>query len=281
MASSSLRRIAETKERKEVNVKRSRGKGKTRAATIHKQPPCELTEEERIEQELQKLYSTSFLHSASFYYGLPNGNIVRLNCYELGTEEYMIDAAVQQLRNSNAIVFGFDVTSAESFTYFDFLVPKMKQLVQPSCTLLMVANKCDLDYSTWCSWAANEKSELNKFTVKLGIEKYFLTSARYGTGVDTFIDYLANSVGIKRVNRSSDNSVDECKGCSLEFKLLKRKHHCRYCGGAFCTECTTDRMDIPDMNITKPVRVCGECKEVLEENRQRREQPLWDLLDLT
>lgn len=186
----------------------------------------EETEEDRIQQELQKFYTTSFLMSASFYYGLANGNIVKLNCYELGTEEYMVEAATQQLRNSNAIVFGFDVTSSDSFSYFDYIVPKMKQIVQPWCVLLLVANKCDLDQSTWCSYGSNEKSELTKFASKFGIEKYFFTSARHGTGVDPFVDYLAYAVGVKREPIwMPDNSVDECKQCSMEFRLLKRKQY--------------------------------------------------------
>eukprot|EP01127_Copromyxa_protea_P015639 TRINITY_DN4532_c0_g1_i1.p1 TRINITY_DN4532_c0_g1~~TRINITY_DN4532_c0_g1_i1.p1 ORF type:complete len:523 (+),score=42.45 TRINITY_DN4532_c0_g1_i1:94-1662(+) len=285
MASSMARRLAKISGKPNSPPKPppKKGKGKVKEnILLHQHAPEELTDEEKIEQELQKLYSTSFLQSASFYYGLPNGNIVKLICYELGTEEYMIDAAAQQLRNSNAIIFGFDVTSAESFSYFDLLVPKIKQYVQSWCVLLMVANKCDLDINTWCSYGTNEKSELTKYTTKFGIEKVFFASARYGTGVDTFIDYLGSAVGIKREPPwISDHSVDECRQCSIEFRMLKRKHHCRYCGGVFCNECAIEKMEIREMNITKPVRVCKDCKELLEDQQTRRQKPLWALLDLS
>lgn len=262
---------------------KSKGKNKDKDLSMFQNLQDEETEEDRIQQELQKFYATSFLMSASFYYGLTNGSVVKLNCYELGTEDYMIDAAAQNLRNSNAIVFGFDVTSADTFSYFDFLVPKMRQIVQPWCVLLLVANKCDLDQNAWCSYATNEKSELSKFVSKNNIEKFFYLSARHGTGVDYFVDYLAYAVGVKRQPTwISDHSVDECKQCNIEFKrLVKRKHHCRHCGGVFCSECTNEKMEIREMNITKPVRVCGECKELLLEHKTRREQDLWSLLDLS
>lgn len=287
MSSYLARKIAEMNSDKHGNEPGPPSKGKTKRKlrdkelSVFQSIQIEETEEDRIEQELQKFYATSFLQTASFYYGLANSNLVKLNCYELGTEEYMIDAAAQQLRNSNAIVFGFDVTSAESFSYFDFLVPRMKQIVQPWCVLLLAANKCDLDHATWCSYGTNEKGELTKFAAKYGIEKHFFMSARHGTGVDYFVDYLAYAVGVKRQpTRTGDYSVDECKQCSLEFRLLKRKHHCRHCGGVFCNECTMEKTEIPEMNIKKPARVCAECRELLLEHKDRREQPLWCLLDL-
>eukprot|EP01059_Diplonema_ambulator_P033137 TRINITY_DN6797_c3_g1_i2.p1 TRINITY_DN6797_c3_g1~~TRINITY_DN6797_c3_g1_i2.p1 ORF type:complete len:463 (+),score=107.74 TRINITY_DN6797_c3_g1_i2:65-1453(+) len=50
-----------------------------------------------------------------------------------------------------------------------------------------------------------------------------------------------------------------CDGCSMEFTVLKRRHHCRRCGGLFCSECTSERRILPTIGYTKPQRVCRRC----------------------
>ena len=36
-----------------------------------------------------------------------------------------------------------------------------------------------------------------------------------------------------------DSSQNKCLCCSKEFKILmRRRHHCRFCGNIFCSDCS-------------------------------------------
>ncbi|KAH0950466.1 hypothetical protein HN011_008234 [Eciton burchellii] len=59
------------------------------------------------------------------------------------------------------------------------------------------------------------------------------------------------------VTWTNDRLVTQCKGCSREFNMTRRKHHCRNCGSIFCNACSDNTMALP--SSTKPVRVCDEC----------------------
>ncbi|XP_055876154.1 RUN and FYVE domain-containing protein 2-like isoform X3 [Biomphalaria glabrata] len=60
---------------------------------------------------------------------------------------------------------------------------------------------------------------------------------------------------------ASDDTVTNCKQCTKEFSLARRKHHCRYCGDIFCSECSDNKMPLP--SSSKPVRVCDNCNTQL------------------
>ena len=51
----------------------------------------------------------------------------------------------------------------------------------------------------------------------------------------------------------------ECSKCNSEFGLINRKHHCRACGGIFCSKCTGKQAIIPKFGIEREVRVCDVC----------------------
>lgn len=59
------------------------------------------------------------------------------------------------------------------------------------------------------------------------------------------------------VTWANDRLVTQCKGCSREFNMTRRKHHCRNCGNIFCNACSDNTTVLP--NSAKPVRVCDEC----------------------
>ncbi|PRP84863.1 hypothetical protein PROFUN_07517 [Planoprotostelium fungivorum] len=52
-----------------------------------------------------------------------------------------------------------------------------------------------------------------------------------------------------------DGAVSHCPLCELPFGLLRRKHHCRRCGGIFCAKCSTSRIFLQ----LEQVRVCDAC----------------------
>ncbi|CAK9142636.1 unnamed protein product [Ilex paraguariensis] len=57
-----------------------------------------------------------------------------------------------------------------------------------------------------------------------------------------------------------------CQGCSSQFTFINRKHHCRRCGGLFCSSCTQQRMVLRGQGDS-PVRICEPCKKLEEAAR--------------
>ncbi|XP_026473024.1 RUN and FYVE domain-containing protein 2 isoform X2 [Ctenocephalides felis] len=60
-----------------------------------------------------------------------------------------------------------------------------------------------------------------------------------------------------------DKTALECKGCSKEFSITRRKHHCRQCGNIFCHNCS-DKVAVLEESGNKPVRVCDTCWDNLQ-----------------
>ncbi|KAJ4977394.1 hypothetical protein NE237_002500 [Protea cynaroides] len=60
--------------------------------------------------------------------------------------------------------------------------------------------------------------------------------------------------------------ASHCQGCSSQFTFINRKHHCRRCGGLFCSSCTQQRMVLRGQGDS-PVRVCDPCKKLEEAAR--------------
>jgi hypothetical protein len=60
-----------------------------------------------------------------------------------------------------------------------------------------------------------------------------------------------------------------CTGCGGAYTLIRRRHHCRSCGGVFCGKCSAFRIDLPariskSKKSGKPKkngRVCRRCFE--------------------
>ncbi|KAJ1283198.1 hypothetical protein BS78_03G109700 [Paspalum vaginatum] len=55
--------------------------------------------------------------------------------------------------------------------------------------------------------------------------------------------------------------ASHCQGCSVQFSLFTRKHHCQRCGGLFCSNCTQQRMVLRGQGDS-PVRICDPCKKL-------------------
>lgn len=55
----------------------------------------------------------------------------------------------------------------------------------------------------------------------------------------------------------------------MEFGLIKRRHHCRACGGIFCSSCSLSREAFPHLGYHEPVRCCNPCATIMHEQRQR------------
>ena len=55
----------------------------------------------------------------------------------------------------------------------------------------------------------------------------------------------------------------------MEFGLINRRHHCRACGGIFCSSCSLSREAFPHLGYHEPVRCCNPCATIMHEQRQR------------
>lgn len=61
-----------------------------------------------------------------------------------------------------------------------------------------------------------------------------------------------------------DKTCVACPTCSKKFTFMKRKHHCRLCGGLHCTDCAPKSAAV-EGEEDDLVRICGKCvKKVLE-----------------
>ncbi|CAD6992636.1 unnamed protein product [Ceratitis capitata] len=60
-----------------------------------------------------------------------------------------------------------------------------------------------------------------------------------------------------------DSIATHCTGCSKEFSLTRRKHHCRSCGDIFCSSCSEHTLALlnDQGQLGKPARVCDRCYE--------------------
>lgn len=57
------------------------------------------------------------------------------------------------------------------------------------------------------------------------------------------------------------------------FSVVRRKHHCRNCGGVFCAKCSSGAIALPKFDLHKNVRVCDMCfTKVSAEVRPRKER---------
>merc|ERR1740128_743035 len=62
-----------------------------------------------------------------------------------------------------------------------------------------------------------------------------------------------------------DGVADTCLACGIRFTIYERKHHCRSCGKVFCSSCSKYQIEIPELKISRPVRVCGSCFAVRQQ----------------
>mmetsp|Transcript_15847 Transcript_15847/g.40533 ORF Transcript_15847/g.40533 Transcript_15847/m.40533 type:complete len:695 (+) Transcript_15847:1646-3730(+) len=93
--------------------------------------------------------------------------------------------------------------------------------------------------------------------------------------VDQFVPNLVRSLEGKSIRNVScghahsaitiahgwvpDEESDHCMKCSMRFTMIKRRHHCRACGGIYCGGCTSKRFTLVKAGFDHPTRVCDDC----------------------
>ena len=73
-----------------------------------------------------------------------------------------------------------------------------------------------------------------------------------------------------------DAAVDQCPTCRSRFETFARRHHCRYCGGVFCYNCTQRSMLMPPQweglcgyATRDPQKVCASCASQVQPYQQQ------------
>eukprot|EP00434_Breviolum_minutum_P017244 symbB.v1.2.015222.t2/scaffold1115.1/size137032/7 len=62
-------------------------------------------------------------------------------------------------------------------------------------------------------------------------------------------------------NWTPDTDAADCEICDVPFSLLRRRHHCRYCGRCICDTCSPVECwrILPELDSLSPSRFCIEC----------------------
>lgn len=89
----------------------------------------------------------------------------------------------------------------------------------------------------------------------------------------------------------SDSAASSCMLCSVRFHpIMCSRHHCRFCGGIFCSECSKGRSLLPAKFLTAdPQRVCDVCfvrldsvqSYLMDQVSHAAQLPTHDLTDLS
>lgn len=70
---------------------------------------------------------------------------------------------------------------------------------------------------------------------------------------EDFLQQQIHKIYPKMTNEWVDsNIVSKCQDCSTKFGLFVRKHHCRACGGVYCSSCCYKYMNIPSRLLDVP-----------------------------
>ncbi|KJE88637.1 hypothetical protein CAOG_00256 [Capsaspora owczarzaki ATCC 30864] len=60
-----------------------------------------------------------------------------------------------------------------------------------------------------------------------------------------------------------DDEATQCMACKLKFTTIRRRHHCRKCGGIFCGNCSAKKFPLLEAGFSESVRVCDKCYVIL------------------
>eukprot|EP00930_Biecheleria_cincta_P068930 TRINITY_DN56750_c0_g1_i1.p1 TRINITY_DN56750_c0_g1~~TRINITY_DN56750_c0_g1_i1.p1 ORF type:complete len:672 (+),score=87.82 TRINITY_DN56750_c0_g1_i1:33-2018(+) len=73
----------------------------------------------------------------------------------------------------------------------------------------------------------------------------------------------ANSFRLTAPQWMPDRRASSCISCAETFTCVRRRHHCRACGGIFCSMCSKHRLQLDMLGYGSRVRTCCGCYELL------------------
>jgi hypothetical protein len=78
--------------------------------------------------------------------------------------------------------------------------------------------------------------------------------------------YTRAAFGTRRASKTApvwkdDDEATACEACATGFSFFEWRHHCRACGGLFCSACSRQRVALPEYGPRwqEPNRVCDVC----------------------
>eukprot|EP00752_Nemacystus_decipiens_P007445 g6654.t1 len=81
-----------------------------------------------------------------------------------------------------------------------------------------------------------------------------------GIGVARSGGGVATGAGLTPPKWLPDENTLSCSGCGKDFDWIRRRHHCRLCGGIFCYTCSQFRALLPrSFGSRDPQRLCQPC----------------------
>eukprot|EP01088_Endostelium_zonatum_P006730 TRINITY_DN1887_c0_g1_i1.p1 TRINITY_DN1887_c0_g1~~TRINITY_DN1887_c0_g1_i1.p1 ORF type:complete len:272 (+),score=59.39 TRINITY_DN1887_c0_g1_i1:65-880(+) len=69
-----------------------------------------------------------------------------------------------------------------------------------------------------------------------------------------------------------DEHVSHCEGCNSLFDSVNRRHHCRFCGHVFCTNCSVYKLVNPAFDLNGD-RGCNLCHQFLNTDLKYLQNP--------
>ena len=90
--------------------------------------------------------------------------------------------------------------------------------------------------------------------------------ARKELGYESETTIAEGIAGLREIYKTKERPVwkedtEKCSECSAAFSFMKRRHHCRACGGLFCATCTPSLISLKELSYEQKVRVCKPCFE--------------------
>ena len=93
----------------------------------------------------------------------------------------------------------------------------------------------------------------------------------HARGPDVSSDYVVDALSRRKKKNNNgqlmvrwilDRDCQICFQCHEDFGVVKRRHHCRACGGVFCGTCSRWKKKLPHLGYTeREARVCKWCYE--------------------
>lgn len=119
-----------------------------------------------------------------------------------------------------------------------------------------------------CHGSNRQDAGLSMGTTVLSPDALVDALIRHGLGTRAMTYTGARRDASEKTARwKADNEVTACENCRNQFSFVRRRHHCRRCGGIFCDACTKKRRTIRDplseegrlRGPVKDCRVCDRC----------------------
>ena len=151
-----------------------------------------------------------------------NSERIEMQIWDTAGQEKFRSLGPIYYRSSQVGVIVIDVTSKSSFEHLEEWVDNFQRIAGQEALLVVAANKSDMGEEREVSdESMNAWSEANQI-------KWFLTSAREGTGIDTMFHYIANylyenrtvgvpvataTVPLQKTQKADDDKTEKSCAC--------------------------------------------------------------------